>query len=186
MTNVENLELVSFDKSYVQSLQEWRNHYSATDHNPFETRTIKELELRLSQESSDLSLIYKTNDFRWFGRLDGNVVSNISLKNINEMMKTAEIGYGVGPEWQNKGVGKKTVKLLMDKVFSITDLRKIYAYVHIENKPSCCLLESLGFQKEGLLREHYMLNGKAVDQVFYGLLKDEWDICQKEVLNEDE
>jgi len=169
-----NLELVTFNKNYVQDLQRWRNHKSATLHNPFETRTIKELEERFALESSDLSLIYKKQNFRWFGQLDGRIVSNISLKNINQMMKTAEIGYGVAPEHQRQGIGKETVRLLVNKVFKETDLRKIYAHVHIENISSCRLLESIGFEKEGVLREHYILNDKAVDEVFYGLLKKDW------------
>jgi ribosomal-protein-alanine N-acetyltransferase len=50
----------------------------------------------------------------------------------------------------------------------------LLAYVHEENVASCRVLEKLGFQEEGLLREHYVINGAAANEILYGLLKREW------------
>jgi ribosomal-protein-alanine N-acetyltransferase len=46
--------------------------------------------------------------------------------------------------------------------------------VHEENQASRRVLEKLGFQEEGLLREHYIINGTPVNEVLYALLKHEW------------
>ena len=88
-------------------------------------------------------------------------------------MNTAEIGYGVAEEHHRKGIGTNAVRLLVDKVFSETHLRKLFAHVHSGNTASCRLLERIGFKREGVLREHYLVNGMPVDEVFYGLLRRE-------------
>ena len=62
----------------------------------------------------------------------------------------------------------------MDRVFRETPLRKLFAYVHAQNTPSRRLLERLGFAQEGLLREHYLIDGAPADEAFYGLLRREW------------
>ena len=36
------------------------------------------------------------------------------------------------------------------------------------------VLESFGFRREGRLREHVMVRGKAIDSILHGLLRDEW------------
>jgi len=46
--------------------------------------------------------------------------------------------------------------------------------VHEENRASRRVLEKSGFVQEGLLREHYLINGQPVNEVLYGLLRQEW------------
>ena len=36
------------------------------------------------------------------------------------------------------------------------------------------VLSKLGFSEEGLLREHYVISKRPVDEVLYGLLRREW------------
>ena len=43
-----------------------------------------------------------------------------------------------------------------------------------ENVGSLRLLERLGFQREGLLRQRYLEHGEFQDSVFLGLLCHEW------------
>lgn len=80
--------------------------------------------------------------------------------------------------WRNliigKGIATAAVTLLVEKIFRETNLRRLLAYVHEENVASCRVLEKLGFQEEGLLREHYVINGAAANEILYGLLKREW------------
>jgi ribosomal-protein-alanine N-acetyltransferase len=43
--------------------------------------------------------------------------------------------------------------------------------VHEENLPSRKLLENVGFHQEGILREHYLVNGKPANEIIFGLLR---------------
>jgi ribosomal-protein-alanine N-acetyltransferase len=89
-------------------------------------------------------------------------------------MGYGEIGYGLAESHQGKGIATAAVRLLVEKIFRKTNLRRLLAYVHEENIASCRVLEKLGFQEEGVLREHYVINGTAVNEILYGLLKREW------------
>ena len=73
-----------------------------------------------------------------------------------------------------KGIATAALRLLIEKIFAESTLRRLLAYVHEENQPSRRVLEKLGFQEEGLLREHYIISGAPVNEVLYALLKREW------------
>lgn len=59
--------------------------------------------------------------------------------------------------------------------FNELDLRRIEADVDPHNLPSIRLLERVGFQKEGYLRERWLVPDQTQDALFYGLLKREWN-----------
>ena len=88
-------------------------------------------------------------------------------------MGTAEIGYGVSASARGQGIGVQAVRVISKRIFAQTPLRKLIAFVHEDNAPSRKLLERVGFQGEGLLREHYLVNGIPSNEVIYGLLRDE-------------
>jgi len=102
------------------------------------------------------------------------VVGNVSVKNISHVMNYAEIGYGVGQSHHNQGIAPSAIITVISKDFSESSLRKLMAFVHDENIPSRRVLEKLGFAREALSREHYIINGLPENEVLYGLLKQEW------------
>ncbi len=50
------------------------------------------------------------------------------------------------------------------------------AYVAEDNIPSRKLLEKVGFQQEGICREHYIINGKPTNEILYGILRSEYQV----------
>ena len=58
--------------------------------------------------------------------------------------------------------------------FEELGLRRIEADVDPRNEASIRLLERLGFQREGYLRERWLVDQEINDTVFYGLLRREW------------
>jgi RimJ/RimL family protein N-acetyltransferase len=125
-------------------------------------------------EGSDLSDLKKYESYRWFIEVGNDVVGSVSLKNISHMMGYAEIGYGVAESHQGRGIATAAVAALIDKAFVESSVRKLIAYVHEQNAASCRVLQKLGFQREGLLREHYIINGSPENEILFGLLKKEW------------
>lgn len=55
--------------------------------------------------------------------------------------------------------------------FDEMNLHRIEGYVAEYNTASIKLLEKFDFQKEGVMREHYFVDGKAENSVVYALLK---------------
>jgi RimJ/RimL family protein N-acetyltransferase len=97
------------------------------------------------------------------------------MQNINRMMLTAEIGYGILPQVRGRGIASQAIRTLSGNVFSQTPLRKLVAFVHEGNLPSRRALEKAGFKLEGLLREHYLVNGNAANEAIYGLLRSDFN-----------
>ncbi|MHB2016781.1 MAG: GNAT family N-acetyltransferase [Candidatus Xenobia bacterium] len=163
--------LVPYRPEFLDPFVRWRHQATTVRYNPLRPLDFAQLKATLEREGSDLT--FPSSAYRWFVELDGEVVGSISLKEISEMMRYAEIGYGFDEAVHGRGIGTAAVRLAVERIFAETHLRKLIAYVHVDNTASCRLLERLGFRREGLLREHYLIDGKPVDEAFYGLLRGE-------------
>lgn len=168
------IKLLPYEPSFLQPFIEWRRQALSVRHNPLKAMSDDEIARMLEAQGSDLSRLAKHESFRWFVSADEQIVGAVSLKNISRSMGYGEIGYGVAESHHGKGIATAAVRLLVEKIFRETNLRRLLAYVHEENVASCRVLEKLGFQEEGLLREHYVILGTPVNEVLYGLLKREW------------
>jgi [ribosomal protein S5]-alanine N-acetyltransferase len=168
------VKLVPCQSSFLEAFIAWRSEPLTVRHNPLQPMTATEVAKTLEDAGSDLSDLRKYETYRWFVALDADIVGSVSLKNISHTMGYAEIGYGIAETHHRKGFATAAVRLLVDKVFTETPLRKLMAFVHDKNQPSCRVLEKLGFRQEGFLREHYIINGKAENEVLYCVLRHEW------------
>ena len=65
----------------------------------------------------------------------------------------------------------KALNLLLKDLFARTTLRRIEAHCAIQNEGSIKVLERLGFQREGLLRDYFVLDGQTVDNYLYAILR---------------
>lgn len=83
-----------------------------------------------------------------------------------------EIGFWLVPEYQRKGIMKSILPVFIQLLTDQFDLHRIEAMVETENAASCSLLEKAGFQKEGILRDYEIKNGKRISIVVYSLLLD--------------
>jgi ribosomal-protein-alanine N-acetyltransferase len=168
------IQLLPYQPAFLEPFIQWRYQTLSVRHNPLKAMSDSEIAAMLLGESADLSQIGQAESFRWFISIDGEAVGAISLKNISHSMGYGELGYGIAETHHGKGIATAALRLMIEKIFRETNLRKLIAYVHEENQASRRVLEKLGFQEEGLLREHYVISGTPVNEVLYGLLKHEW------------
>lgn len=87
---------------------------------------------------------------------------------------TLEIGYRLAPAVHRHGYGQEAMRELIRFLFEVGCAHKLIACCVAENTPSWRLLEKLGMQREGLLREHSHLDGAWRDECVYGLLARDW------------
>lgn len=137
---------------------------------PFPAPSIESLKERFAKASSQLSEFRNARSFFWFVKRGTQTVGHVSLNNLNPMMMTAEIGFGVFPSERRKGIATNSIRLVTRKIFSESPVRKLIAFVHENNFPSRKALESAGYQQEGLFRESYVLNGHPCNEAVYGVL----------------
>jgi [ribosomal protein S5]-alanine N-acetyltransferase len=168
------LELFPCDPKLAPFLKKWREEPTALRYNPLRALTVFEVESELRASCHDLSDIREKEKYRWFVHADGELVGQVALANISLMMGTAEVGYLIGEDFKGRGIATGALRLLIADVFNKTALRRLQAFVHEGNLASCRVVEKLGFVREGLLREHFIVRGEAVNEIAYGLLKKEW------------
>ena len=107
-------------------------------------------------------------------KTDRAVLGSCLLFAFNERGPRAEIGYSMGrPHW-GRGYMHEALVALVDLAFGKLQLNRLEADIDPRNQGSARSLERLGFQKEGLLRERWKINGELSDSVILGLLKREW------------
>ena len=72
-------------------------------------------------------------------------------------------------------MASEVVRAVIECGFTTLNLNRIKAAPFKKNSPSSKLLERFGFKLEGDLREKCVLRGESYDQLYYGLLRNEWE-----------
>lgn len=104
------------------------------------------------------------------------IIGTVSFHNIirSEFQRCC-IGYKMDREFWHLGMAKEAISFLISQIFKELHLHRIEAYVMPENYNSIYLLDSLGFQREGLCRHTAKIQGKWTDHLLYALVDERGD-----------
>lgn len=107
--------------------------------------------------------------------LDDKAIGSICVfRQENIHRQTAELGYYIAEPYWGRGYVTQAVRLACSYVFAHSDILRIYAEPFAHNLGSCRVLEKVGFQLEGTLRQNAVKNGQVTDMKLYSLLRNEW------------
>ncbi|MFL6120673.1 GNAT family N-acetyltransferase [Actinophytocola sp.] len=81
------------------------------------------------------------------------------------------IGIGLLPGARGRGVGTAAQRMLVDHLFTTTELDRIEASTDVDNVAEQRALENAGFRREGVLRGAQLRGGVRRDLVHYGLVR---------------
>jgi len=107
-------------------------------------------------------------------RADGQLIGRCTLFDRWPSCRRAQVGYGLAASAWGQGFATEAVGALLDHGFDALDLNRVEADIDPRNTSSARTLERLGFTREGLLRERWIVDGEASDSAIYGLLRREW------------
>lgn len=93
----------------------------------------------------------------------------------------SEIGYLLERACWGSGLAREAVTGLIDQLFR-EGQRRVAADTDPDNVASNALLERLGFQREGYLRDEWQTHIGVRDTVLWGLLAREWTRTESETL----
>ena len=115
---------------------------------------------------------------------EGHVVGGIGLR-IKRQHDIAELGYALAkPQW-GKGLTPEAARDVVGWGFERYGLNKVGAYAALRNRQSWRVMEKLGMTREAVLRSHSKLWDEYVDEVYYGVLREEWAptarVCRNEM-----
>ncbi|GCE15209.1 GNAT family N-acetyltransferase [Tengunoibacter tsumagoiensis] len=108
-------------------------------------------------------------------QFDERLIGFVQLALIDLEEKRAAVGILIGEKqlW-GRGIGKTALQILLDYAFTVRGLERVYAEIYSFNTRSFRLMEQVGFQREGILRQHEIHNGVRQDMHVFGLLKTEF------------
>ncbi|MEQ7011207.1 GNAT family protein [Actinopolymorpha sp. B17G11] len=90
-------------------------------------------------------------------------------------VKAGKLGYAIAADHWRRGYATDAVRTLVAFAFEALGLHRISAAIGPDNKASMAIVETLGFVREGQIRDHVFTNGAWRDSVLYSLLADEWE-----------
>ena len=107
-------------------------------------------------------------------RADPVLVGTCTLFQFHTASRRAEIGYALGRPYWGSGYMHEALQALLRFAFQTLELNRLEADIDPRNIASAKTLERLGFQKEGHLRERWIVNAEISDTDLYGLLQRDW------------
>jgi [ribosomal protein S5]-alanine N-acetyltransferase len=137
----------------------------------------KGLEKQKSQQAGGLTTFNKSFvNFYPIDKYTGKVIGWCGYHTWYTDHDRAEIGYYLNAdEHKRKGYMTEILRAVLYYGFSQMNLHRVEALTATYNTASIKTLEKFGFTYEGLLREHYLVDGKHEDSPIYSLLRHEFD-----------
>ena len=120
--------------------------------------------------------IYESGQGVTFGierRQDGLFIGTIGLT-IFEKHQTAELGYWIGKPFWNNGYCTEASRAILQYAFENRKLHRIHAKFYSRNPASGRVMQKIGMQHEGTLREHILKWDVHEDVEMYGILRHEF------------
>jgi RimJ/RimL family protein N-acetyltransferase len=96
----------------------------------------------------------------------------ITITSIN--LRNAEIGYFLHPTVWGIGLATEVARTLLTFGFEQLNLHRITAGSIDTNTASVRVMEKIGMQREGRLREEQCVNDRRHDTLLYAILEQEW------------
>lgn len=110
----------------------------------------------------------------------GQLVGSCALYARARQNRCASIGYMLSKDHQGHGYLGEAMQLLLAHAFFAWNLNRLEAEVNRYNAGSCRALERMGFHREGIMRERWIVAGKKHDTIAYALLRDDWCAALRE------
>lgn len=166
-------EFVASDWPAVMAYQSdprYLRYYEWTGRTETEVRAFVQMFLDHQQEEPrtkfQLAVILKAED-----RLIGNCGIQMKTPDARE----ADIGYELDPDHWGQGYATEAAHAIVAFGFSELKLHRVWSWCIAENRGSSRVMEKLGMQREGHLRENEWIKGRWWDTLIYGILEHEWD-----------
>ncbi len=106
---------------------------------------------------------------------DDHLLGDLTLEVVNPGAREAFVGMAIGERtaW-GRGFGTDAMQVLLRYAFTELNLRRVSLTVSEYNLRAMRSYEKSGFQPEGRLRGALNREGKRWDELYYGILDEEW------------
>jgi len=102
------------------------------------------------------------------------VVGAFRIGKRSRQHRSADLGFGLSPDYWRMGLAGEAVAALMAFGFAAWELERIWATADAENEASWRVMEKCGMKREGVIRHHLLVRGAWRDSVLYAILAEEF------------
>jgi len=102
------------------------------------------------------------------------LIGNCGIRMRNPDSGEADIGYELDSRYWRQGYATEAAQAMLTFGFRELQLHRIWAHCIAENVASAHVLEKIGMQQEGRLRENEWMKGRWWDTLVYAILDREW------------
>ena len=132
--------------------------------------------------------VHEASHVEWFDRIrqrkdlvifgirtaKDELIGSCQLHSINTVHRNAELQIRIGEKSaRGHGYGAQATRQLVEFGFRDLNLHRIYLHVFASNEAALRTYESVGFKREGVLRQAAHIGGAYVDVVVMGILRGE-------------
>ncbi len=107
----------------------------------------------------------------------GMLVGAVGLT-VTPRFKRAELGYWIGKPFWGRGFATEASKAVLAYGFEEMQLNKIHASHMMRNPASGRVMQKIGMEHEGVLKQHALKWDQFVDLAIYGILASTWLVQQ--------
>lgn len=103
----------------------------------------------------------------------GAVVGDITLWAVDDSLSLGELSWVFDPDAGGRGLATEAARAVLDLAFDHYGMHRVRVRMDARNTASARLCERLGFRREGLLRQDWLVRGEWTDTLVYGMLTSE-------------
>ena len=166
----EKVALGPLRQELVPLYNRWNNDFAIN----YTTRSMRPV--TLEEETEAFERFSKEKSMVIFTIYEKAALQPIGFTYLSDIVEQkAEFGIVIGErEFQGKGCGTETTKLMLDYGFNILNLHNIMLKAFAYNEAGIRAYQKAGFQEIGRRREVKMINGKRYDMIYMDCLATEF------------
>ncbi len=152
-----------------------RSEASASRYQPLRPYTLARLRAMLETRASDPLDYTFEGKAQWVIAVDGACAGWVTLDVTSREHGVAAVGYTVAEAWRGRGIATAALRQVVDLALDPEGLalERLEAVAAADNLGSRKVLENAGFREEGVAHGLLVIEGKRVDHVRFGQLRDD-------------
>jgi RimJ/RimL family protein N-acetyltransferase len=156
----------------VTAVHEWATDPEVCRYMPWGPNTLEQTEALLRQAvTGQAEHPRRTFEFGFEERTTGRLVGGGGTRIQSTEHGVTDIGYTLHRGLWGQGYATEAGRALVEFALDTLGMHRVWATCHVDNLRSARVLEKLGMQREGRLRENVRKNGVWRDSWLYALIK---------------
>lgn len=108
--------------------------------------------------------------------IENKVIGGVNVR-AQGLPQGITLGYSLAPQYWGQGLITEAVKQIIRVIFEENpEVQRVQSYADERNKASWRVMEKCGMKREGKFRKNRFLKGNWVDDVWYTILREEWEV----------